>query len=114
MILSKRADADRFLSNPTPGVRAAVIWGRDRGGVRERANLLATKVCDRPDDPFDAALLTESDVDSDGARLADELSAISMLGGRRMVRLRLTGEKPAVDRAAAEALTAHADGLFNP
>ena len=114
MILSKRADADRFLSNPTGGVRAALIWGRDRGGVRERANLLATKVCDRPDDPFDAALLTEADVDSDGARLADELSAISMLGGRRMVRLRLTAEKPAVDRAVAEALTIHAEGGFNP
>lgn len=114
MILSKRADVDRFLSNPTPGVRAAVIWGKDRGGVRERANLLASKVCDRPDDPFDAALLTEADVDFDGARLADELSAISMLGGRRMVRLRLTGEKPAVDRAAGEALTAHAEGHYNP
>jgi DNA polymerase III subunit delta len=114
VILSKRAEADRFLAQPTAGVRAALIWGRDRGGVRERADGLARKVCDRPDDPFDAALLTEADVDGDGARLADELSAISMLGGRRMVRLRLTAEKPAVDRAVAEALTAHAEGRYNP
>ena len=71
MILSKRADADRFLARPPANVRAAVIWGRDRGGVRERADGLARKVCDNPDDPFDAALLTEADVDADGARLAD-------------------------------------------
>ena len=114
MILSKRAEADRFLARPTPGIRAAVIWGRDRSGVRERADLLAAQVCDRPDDPFDVALLTESDVDADGARLADELSAISMLGGRRLVRLRLTAEKPAADRAVAEALSAHAEGRYNP
>ncbi len=114
MILAKRADADRFLGRPPPDVRVAVIWGRDRGGVRERADGLARKVCDNPDDPFDAALLTEADVDGDGARLADELSAISMLGGRRLVRLRLTGEKPAVDRAAAEAVKVHADGGYNP
>jgi DNA polymerase-3 subunit delta len=114
VILSKRADADRFLARPTPDVRAAVIWGRDRGGVRERADGLAKKVCERPDDPFDAALLTETDVEADPARLADELSATSMMGGRRLVRLRLTAEKPAVDRAAAEALAAHVDGRLNP
>ena len=114
MILGKRADADRFLARPPADVRVAVIWGRDRGGVRERADGLARKVCDNPDDPFDAALLTEADVDGDGARLADELSAISMLGGRRLVRLRLTAEKPAVDRAAAEAVKVHAEGGYNP
>ena len=114
MILGKRADADRFLARPGADVRVAVIWGRDRGGVRERANGLAAKVCDNPEDPFDAALLTEADVDADGARLADELCAISMLGGRRLVRLRLVGEKPAVDRAAAEAVKLHAEGAYNP
>ncbi len=114
MILGKRADADRFLARPPGDVRVVVIWGRDRGGVRERADGLAKKVCDNPDDPFDAALLTEADVDADGARLADELCAISMLGGRRLVRLRLTGEKPAVDRAAAEAVKVHAEGGYNP
>ena len=114
MILGKRAEADRFLARPSPDVRVAVIWGRDRSGVRERADGLAAKVCDNPDDPFDAALLTEADVDADGARLADELCALSMLGGRRLVRLRLAGEKPAVDRAAAEAVRLHAEGGYNP
>ena len=66
------------------------------------------------DDPFDVSLLTETDLDSDGARLADQLSAQSLMGGRRLVRLQLTGDRAAADRAAAEALKAHADGAYNP
>lgn len=114
MIVSKRPDVERLLDRPPPGVRAVLIHGRDRGGVRERADRLARRVVERPDDPFDVALLTETDLETDPARLADELSALSMLGGRRLVRLRLGSEKIALDRAAAEALAAHAAGAYNP
>jgi DNA polymerase-3 subunit delta len=114
MILSRRPDVERFLAGPPSGVNTAVIHGRDRGGVRERADGLAARIAARPDDPFDVALLTEADLDSDGARLADELSAQSMTGGRRLVRVKLTGEKPAVDRALAEALKVHVAGGYNP
>jgi len=112
MILSKRAEAERFLSAPPAGIRAAVIYGRDRGGVRERAHGLAAKLVKNPDDPFDVGLLTEGDLDSDPARLADELSALSMTGGRRLVRLQI-GEKASTDRLAAEALKAHEEGAYN-
>jgi len=114
MIVSKKAEVERFLAAPPKGVRAALIYGRDRGGVHERANLLAAAATERPDDPFDVSLLTEQDLDSDGARLADQLSAQSLMGGRRLVRLRLTGDRAGPDRAAAEALKAHADGAYNP
>ena len=114
MIVSKRPEVERFLASPPKSVRAALIYGRDRGAVRERADRLAAASTEHPDDPFDVALLTETDVEGNPARLAGELSAQSMMGGRRLVRLKLTAEKPAVDRAAAEALKAHADGEFNP
>ena len=114
MILSKRPDIDRFLTQPPADIRGALIFGRDRGGVRERADKLAAKVAVRPDDPFDVALLSESDLDKDGARLENELSSISMMGGRRLIRLRMTEAKPAVERAVAEALKTHADGGYNP
>ena len=113
MILSRKPDVERFLASPTKGVRAALLYGRDRGGVHERADLLAAKVTEHPDDPFDVALLTEQDIDA-GGRLADQLSAQSLMGGRRLVRLRLTGDRAVADRAAAEALKIHADGGFNP
>lgn len=114
MILGKRPEIERFLSNPTADVRAALIYGRDRAVVRERADGLAGKVSDRPDDPFDVALLTETDIDGDPARLEDELAAMSLMGGRRLVRLKLTGDKASADRKAAEALKAHAEGKLNP
>jgi DNA polymerase-3 subunit delta len=113
LIVSKRAEIDRFLSGPPAEVRAAVIYGRDRAIVRERADALAAKVVARPDDPFDVAVVTEGDIDGEPARLYDELSALSLMGGRRLVRLRLD-DKVSADRAAAEALKAHLEGQLNP
>lgn len=114
MILSKRPDVERFLREPTPDIRAVVIYGKDRGVVRDRANALAKRVVARPDDPFDTAMLTDGDLDADPAKLEDELSAMSLMGGRRLVRLRLAGEKAGPDKQAAEALTRHVEGQLNP
>jgi DNA polymerase-3 subunit delta len=112
--LSRRADIERFLKDPPRKVRVVLIYGRDRGQVRERAEALAAKATQRPDDPFDVARLTEQDVEADAARLGDELMAQSLGGGRRLVRLRLTGERAAAERATAEALKAHDEGRYNP
>lgn len=114
MDLKRRGDVERFLTRPDPTVRAALIYGRDLGVVRERAQALAEKVSERPDDPFDVALISDGDLDADPGRLADELMALSMMGGRRLVRLRLASEKAALDRLAAGALESHAAGQFNP
>lgn len=114
MILSKRPDIDRFLARPDAAVRAAVIYGRDRGVARERGDILARRLVPDINDPFDVAVLTDTDLESDPARLEGELAALSMMGGRRLVRLRLTGEKAATDKAAAAALKAHDAGELNP
>jgi DNA polymerase-3 subunit delta len=114
MILSKRPDIERFLRTPDSAIRAALIYGRDIGVVRDRANQLAAKVAERPDDPFDVAQLTEGDLGDDAGRLEGELAAQSLMGGRRLVRLRFTGEKASADKLAAEALVRHAAGELNP
>ena len=113
MILSKRPDIDRFLARPGDDVRAALIYGKDRGIVRERSDLIAAKVTANPDDPFDVSVLTDSDLAQDPARVVDELSAQSLMGGRRLVRLKL-GDKIGADKALAEAFKQHAEGLLNP
>jgi DNA polymerase-3 subunit delta len=114
MILKRRADIDRFLAAPGPEIRAALIHGRDMGVVRERARTLAEAATARPDDPFDCAMLTAAEMEADASRLHAELAAVSMMGGRRLVRLRLGDEETSADRAAAEALADHLAGKLNP
>ena len=114
MILQRRPEIDRFLAAPGAAIRAAVIHGRDLGVVRERAQALAGVIAEQPDDPFNVAMLTEADIATDAGRLEGELMALSMIGGRRLVRLRLSGEKSPADRLAAEALAAHLTDRFNP
>lgn len=113
MILKRRDEIDSFLRKPGPDFRAALIYGPDLGVVRERARGLAAVATARPDDPFDVAVLDEGDLDDDGVRLEGELTAISMLGGRRLVRLRLFNEtrEPA---SVAAALERHLGGELNP
>jgi DNA polymerase III subunit delta len=114
MILSRRPDIERFLARPDPGIRGAVIYGRDIGVVRERANQLAAKAVANPDDPFDVALLTDGDIDGDAGRLDNELASQSLMGGRRLVRLKLSTEKASLDKMVAEAVKGHDQGAFNP
>src|SRR5258706_12876598 len=114
MILGKRPDIERFLRSPDSQVRAALIYGRDMGVVRERGQELAGRIARDPNDPFDVAQLTDGDLDADAGRLEGELAAQSLMGGRRLVRVRFGTEKASLDKLAAEALTRHADGELNP
>ena len=69
MELKRRPDIERFLRSPDKTVRCALIYGPDAGVVRERGAQLAAAATERPDDPFDVALLTDADLDSGGAAL---------------------------------------------
>jgi len=112
MILSRRPEIDAFLNSPPGETQAALIYGRDLVIAEERADVVAGKVTAHPEDPFDVALLSDGDLD-DGL-LEEALAAHSMMGGRRLVRLRLGAETPSRDRKAAQALHAHLAGEFNP
>ena len=47
MILSRRPDIERFIGKPDPAVRAALIYGRDIGIVRDRGQQLAASAWPR-------------------------------------------------------------------
>jgi len=87
----KGAGIERTLTHPPNDVVAALIFGPDQGLVRERAETLIKSVVPDLKDPFLIADLDDSVLASDPARLADEAAAISMLGGRRVVRVRGAG-----------------------
>lgn len=114
MKLVKRAEIDAFLKGPPQTARAAVIYGKDRSQVLERAANLSRAIVPDINDPFNVAILTDSDVDADPARLEEELQALSMMGGKRLIRLKFFTEKAALEKAVAASLKAHAQGEFNP
>jgi DNA polymerase-3 subunit delta len=76
-----------FLRRPDPEIRAVLLYGPDAGLVRERAEALARTVCPDLRDPFRVADLAAAALAGDPARLADEAAQISLMGGRRVVRV---------------------------
>ncbi|MFN4353923.1 DNA polymerase III subunit delta [Parvibaculum sp.] len=95
-------EADRFVAKPDPKAVAILVYGPDAGLVTSRIKTMMKTVVEDLADPFRIAELSDSDLRSDPARLADEAAAISMLGGRRIVRV----------RGAADGLTKIFDGFL--
>jgi DNA polymerase-3 subunit delta len=61
--------------------------------VKDRAAALIKTLAPDVDPAFGVTILTADDLAADPARLMDELSAMSLLGGTRLVRLRLDHER---------------------
>jgi DNA polymerase-3 subunit delta len=87
--------AEQFVRDPAPECAAVLVYGPDGGLVRERARKIAATVVDDLSDPFRVTELTAGSVREDPARLADEASSLSLIGGRRVVRLREAGDATA-------------------
>lgn len=76
--------------------RAVLLFGEDEGLMRERARDLTLAVAGSLTDPFRVV-----ELDRDGwPRMAEEMAALSLIGGRRVVRVR------EVTDAAAEPVAA--------
>jgi len=90
-MIVKASDAERYVSRPPSDVKAILVFGPDQGLVRERAERLVKSVVPDLADPFRVAELDDAALGADPARLADEAAALSMMGGRRVVRVRNAG-----------------------
>ena len=88
--------AERFLRDPG-AIRAVLLHGEDEGLIRERAAALARRILGSLDDPFRYVELAREEA----ARLPEEMTALSLTGGRRVVRLREAGDGVAGSVAAA-------------
>jgi DNA polymerase-3 subunit delta len=112
--------ADGFVRKPDPAVRAILVYGPDEGLVTERAVSAASSVCKDLSDPFRVVELTTAHLREDPARLADEFAAMSLMGGRRVVRVRPASEDvlPALENLleakAGDALTVIEAGDLRP
>ena len=79
---------DEFVRAPGEKIRAALFYGPDEGAIREHAAALIATIAADPNDPFRVVELTAIQIEQDNALLGDEAAAISMMGGRRAIRIR--------------------------
>ena len=111
---------DAFLKKPDPKIRGVVIYGNDDGLIAERALALAKTVCEDLKDPFRVVDIGGDVLKGDPARLADEFGAMSLMGGRRVIRVRPAGEETTtalenlVEAVAGDALIVIEGGNLTP
>jgi DNA polymerase-3 subunit delta len=84
-------EADAFVRAPHKS--CVLVYGPDQGLMRERARALAAGVLGADGgDPFRSSELSGAAVAADPARLVDEAAALSLVGGRRVVRVTAAGD----------------------
>jgi DNA polymerase III subunit delta len=111
---------ESFLRKPDPKIRGVVVYGNDEGLIAERAMALARTVCEDLKDPFRVVDIAGDVLKNDPARLADEFGALSLMGGRRVIRVRPAGEETTaalenlVEAAAGDALIVIEGGNLTP
>ncbi|MGH6878456.1 MAG: DNA polymerase III subunit delta [Rhizomicrobium sp.] len=109
-MLVKPAESERLLARLPPGIIAVLLYGPDQGLVHERAERLALSIVSDRRDPFRVAEIEGASLLDDPASLFAEAAALSMTGGRRVVRVR--GATNALARQFAAFLAeSHSDGL---
>jgi DNA polymerase-3 subunit delta len=102
-----RSKLERVLKAPD-SIGALLFYGPDEGLAHEYAGLAQRAVLGAGDDPFRLVELMPDQIERDPARLSDELNAISMLGGRRVVRIAQATN--AIAEYVAAAIQGQADG----
>jgi len=84
------AKIQSFINSPEKGIDYILVYGPDAGLVSEYTKNIAKTVIDDLNDPFRVADLAFDKLKDEPSILADEISAISMIGGRRLVKVTTT------------------------
>ncbi|TXL73007.1 DNA polymerase III subunit delta [Vineibacter terrae] len=109
-----------YVRKPDPALRVALIYGNDEGMIAERGRTLAQAVCPDLGDAFRAVELSGAQLKDDPARLGDEFQSLSLIGGRRVVRVRPAGDESVdavqtvLDATAGDALIVLEAGNLPP
>ena len=97
----KATSIESFLKSPPAAIEGVLIFGRDQGLIRERSKALEAAILGQAPDPFRLVELAEGTVKDAPGALYDEAAAMSMMGGRKFIRLRTNAD------AAGSALKAY-------
>lgn len=92
----KSHEFDAFLKRKPLPVRLFLIYGPDRGLVSERAAAIAAASGVDLDDAFSVVKLDAGEIGSQPGRLMDEMNAIGLFGGERLVWVRNAASEKSV------------------
>lgn len=113
MVEIKSHEFERFSKSTIGSYRIFLVYGPDRGLVSERSAIIAAKSGVSLDDPFAMVKIDSSDLSGDPGRLADEVGAFGLFGGKKLIWMKATGaEKPLVDALQALASTAPGENIL--
>ncbi|MCJ8056487.1 DNA polymerase III subunit delta [Shinella curvata] len=105
----KSHEFDGFLKRKPLPARLFLVYGPDRGLVSERAAALAAASGVDLADAFSVIKLDATEIGSHAGKLMDEMNAIGLFGGERLVWIRNAGSEKGVSDAL-EMLTAMPSG----
>lgn len=85
----KPFEAEKFINNiaQNKNIFCAVLYGPELGLISIRAKKIAQAIVTDLSDPFLVANLNEKQIEEDKGLLADEFTSISMLGGRKLIKI---------------------------
>ena len=86
-------DIAAFVKKPPANMQAVLVYGPDEGLIRERAMMMMKAQGIDEKDPFAIAEFSGDQLTENPSKILDEAQSISMLGGRRVVRVRDVGDK---------------------
>lgn len=106
MVALKGGEIDSFLARPDPRRPVALVYGPDRGLVRERVDALVRGALGGSDDPFALVRLDGDELAGDPARLVDEAQTVPLFGGSRVIVVRAGSRNcaPAIEMLLANPL----------
>jgi DNA polymerase-3 subunit delta len=97
-------NTDSFLKNVPETIKGVLIYGPDEGQVRERTLMISKQIVEDINDPFNMLELTVKEAIDNTARISDEMNSISLMGGRKLLRINGAdkGLKSPIDNAITE------------
>ncbi len=110
MVKANRSQIQQALRSLEATYKAVLLYGPDDGLVRERADLIAHQLVDDLNDPFRVARIGPDQLKATPSLLVDEMAAMSMTGGRRLVWLESGGDSH--HAAISSALETSGDSLL--
>ncbi len=94
-------------------INVVLVYGPDQGLVSERSKRIGRQIVQDLTDPFQVVRPDPKSLDDQPSLLADEIASLSMMGGRRLIRLDWPGaDTRKLEEPLRLALDAAGDGLL--